>query len=264
MKKAIFILLALALVAGTSRSDLAAEVIPPAPAHHFNDYANVVPKQTAEALDRKLDDFEKQTSNQIVVVVYPKMQSDSSIEDYAVRVAHKWGVGQKGRDNGVVLFVFTQDRKMFIATGYGLEGALPDVTAKTIIENEIKPRFRQNDYAGGLSAGIDAILAATKGEYQALPVKKQPSGNGWGTIIFWIILIILMIAIMRRNRSATYSRYGRRGGWGPIFIPPMGGGWGRSSGGGWGGSSGGGSWGGGGGFSGGGGGFGGGGAGGSW
>ena len=94
------------------------------------------------------------------------MESDSSIEDYTVRVAQAWQVGQKDKKNGAVLFVFVQDRKMFIQVGYGLEGALPDATCKRIIEDEIKPHFRNNDFDGGLSAGVAAILAATRGEYK--------------------------------------------------------------------------------------------------
>src|SRR5512135_2889675 len=108
----------------------AAEVIPPAPEHYFNDYAGVTSSDTASRLNKTLEDFERETSNQILVAVYPKMQSDSSIEDYTVRVAQSWRVGQKGKDNGAVLFVFVQDRKMFIQVGYGLEGALPDALAK--------------------------------------------------------------------------------------------------------------------------------------
>jgi uncharacterized protein len=249
----------------------AAEVIPPKPARHFNDYANVVDRATAQRLDRQLEDFEKQTSNQILVVVYPKMQSDSSIEDYTVRVAQKWGVGQKGRDNGAVLFVFLADHKMFIDVGYGLEGALPDALAKQIIERELRPRFRQNDFAGGLSAAINAMMSATKGEYKALPQNRmngRRSGKDMSVALFWIVVIIVFfLAFVRRNfgSGGYYSRgrYRRRG---PGFIFfPGGGGWG-SGGGGWGGG-GGGSWGGGGGgggFSSGGGSFGGGGAAGSW
>ena len=140
----------------------ASEVIPPAPVKHFNDYAGAVSPATAAQLNQKLEDFERQTSSQILVVVYPKMQSDSSIEDYTVRVAQSWKVGLKGKDNGALLFVFIQDRKMYIQVGYGLEGALPDALAKRIIENEIKPRFRNGDFNGGLTAGVNAILAATR------------------------------------------------------------------------------------------------------
>src|SRR5207248_10233990 len=124
---------------------------------YVNDYANVLSRSTLADLNQKLRDFESQTSNQVLVVIYPKMQSDSSIDDYAVRVAQAWGVGRKDRKNGVVLFIFTQDRKMTLQVGYGLEGAMPDAISKRIIEDEIKPHFQQNDYNGGVRAGIDAI-----------------------------------------------------------------------------------------------------------
>src|SRR3954452_15237344 len=110
----------------------AAEVIPPAPKLYFNDYAQVVSPATAQQSNQTLEEFERQTSNQILVAIYPKMQSDSSIEDYTVRVARAWKVGQKEKNNGAILFVFTEDRKMFIQVGYGLEGALPDVIGKRI------------------------------------------------------------------------------------------------------------------------------------
>src|SRR5437762_1387159 len=97
--------LLVALVATFTR---AAELIPPAPANHFNDYAGVVRPATVRQLDAELTQFERDTSNQIVVAVFPKMQSDSSVEDYTVRVAQKWGVGQKGRKNGAVLFSFQE------------------------------------------------------------------------------------------------------------------------------------------------------------
>jgi uncharacterized protein len=240
----------------------AAEVIPPPPAKYFNDYANVATSAAATRLNRTLEDFERETSNQIVVAVYNKMQSDSSIEDYTVRVAQSWRVGQKEKNNGAVLFVFAQDRKMFLQVGYGLEGALPDAICKRIIEDEIKPHFRNGNFDAGLSAGVAAILAATKGEYrgtgrtgaQPLVVTNSTPSRGLPpvAIVFIVILaIIILISARRRSRRGYYSRGGwTSGGWG-------GGSWGGGSSGGW-------SGGGGGGFSSGGGSFGGGGAGGSW
>jgi len=233
-----------------------AEVIPPAPARYFNDYAKVVSPNIAQQLNQTLEDFERETSSQIVVAIYPKMQSDSSIEDYAVRVAQSWGVGQKGKNNGAVLFVFIQDRKMTIQTGYGLEGALPDAICKRIIEDEIKPGFKAGDYDSGLAAGVSAMLSAAKGEYKGTgrtvndgnysPNASNGSGNHGSPVLFFLfvaIVIILIIASPRRGGGFFYSS----GGW-------------DSSGGGWSGGGGGG----GGGFSGGGGSFGGGGASGSW
>src|ERR1043165_8238042 len=115
----------------------AAEVIPAAPRDQFNDYAGLVAPATAQALESQLTQFERDTSNQILVAIYPHMQSDSSIEDYTVRVAQAWRAGTKEKKNGAVLFIFSNDRKLYIQVGYGLEGALPDATCKQIIENEI-------------------------------------------------------------------------------------------------------------------------------
>jgi uncharacterized protein len=240
----------------------AAEVMPPPPKQYFNDYAGVVSAGTAQQLNHELEDFERQTSSQIIVAVFPKMQSDSSIEDYTVRIAQSWKVGQKAKDNGAVLFVFVNDRKMFIQTGYGLEGALPDATAKMIIENEIKPRFRNGDYDGGLKAGVAAMMAAVRGEYKGTGKTAAERGaegsGGWIAVLFFVIFFFLIaVATMRRQRrgrSLGWGGYPYVGGW-TIGSGGFGGvGSGGFSGGGFSGGS----------FSGGGGSFGGGGAGGSW
>jgi uncharacterized protein len=236
----------------------AAEVIPPKPAGYFNDSANVVPKEKALALNERLAQFERETSNQIVVAVFPKMESDSDIFDYTYRVKERWGVGQKGTNNGAVLFVFVQDRQMFLQVGYGLEGVLPDITARDITEHVIKPHFKTGDYPTGLEAGINAIIQATRGEYkgsgQTVLEKRRPaSGSGSRGLTFIIILfVVLMLVRLGRKRGG----YGYTGMGGPFVSSGWGGGWsgGSSS------SSGGGFSG----FSGGGGGGGGGGAGSSW
>jgi uncharacterized protein len=263
-------LLGLTTLLSFSQPLRAAEVIPSRPqGNYINDYAHVLSNPTVSDLNRKLNDFEKQTSNQVLVVIYPKMQSDSSIDDYAVRVAHAWGVGRKDRANGIVLFIFTQDRKMTIQVGYGLEGPLPDALAKDIIEDVIKPHFRNNDYDGGVRAGVDAIMKATKGEYKGTGRSAASSQRPhWiGPLLTVVAILLIIRAIRRRTQGAIYGPagvYRRRfgGGFWPGYY--IGGGFGR--GGGWGG--GGGSWGGGGGggggFSAGGGSFGGGGASGSW
>ena len=123
----------LLLVLSTFASTIlfAAEVIPPKPTGYFNDYAGVVSKEAALRFNEQLAQFERETSNQVVVAIFPKMQSDSSIEDYGQRVAQAWGVGQKrvSQGNGVVLLVFIADRQISLQVGYGLEGALPDVVA---------------------------------------------------------------------------------------------------------------------------------------
>ncbi len=227
------------------------EVIPPMPAEYFNDYVNVVSPATASQLNQTLENFERQTSEQIVVAVFPKMQSDSSVDDYTERVASSWRVGQKDKNNGAVLFVFVQEHRTFIQVGYGLEGVLPDALCKRIIDEQITPRFKAGDYDAGLTAGVQSMIAATKGEYKGngQTVDDRRHNNPGGSIIPILIIIFVIISIISRRGSGL-------GPW--ILLSGMGS---NNS---WGSGRGGGGGGGGGGFSGGGGSFGGGGAGGSW
>ena len=230
---------------------LADEVIPSPPAAYFNDYANVVSAGTVAQLNQTLEDFERQSSDQIVVAVFPKMQSDSSIEDYTVRVARSWQVGQKNKNNGAVLFVFVQEHKIFLQVGYGLEGVLPDALCKRIIDEQITPRFKAGDFDGGLTAGVQAILAAIKGEYKGTGTTVAEQLRRLKEIapkVFILIIFVLIFVVFLRGGTLgrgyscwTIGSGGSSGGWG---------GGGFSGGGG--------------GFSGGGGSFGGGGAGGSW
>ena len=248
-------LLVSALIVFCVKNLCAAETVPPKPAGYFNDYAGVVSKEAALRFNEQLAQFERETSNQVLVAVFRKMESDSSIEDYTQRVAQAWGVGKKGRRNGAVLFVFIEDRKMYIQVGYGLEGTLPDATAFDITERHIKPHFKKSDYEGGLATGIDLIGKAIRGEYtgtgKTQAEEKSGSGSGLGLLIF-IIFVVIFLFVIRRRRRGGYGYSGMGG--------PFSGGW----------SSGGGSWssgspgGGFSGFSGGGGSFGGGGAGSSW
>jgi uncharacterized protein len=251
-------LLVAALFASLAIESQGAEIIPPKPDRYFNDYAGVVSKEGALRFNEQLAQFERETSDQVVVAIFPKMQSDSDIADYTQRVAQAWGVGQKERRNGVVLFVFVQDRKMFIQVGYGLEGALPDITAFDITDYRIKPHFRSGDYEGGLAAGIDSILQAIRGEYKGTgKTVRETRGSEKGStlvpnLLLFFFFMMLLFFLSRLKRQSGY-RYSSSGG-------PYVGGWSRGSGGGWssggdGGFSG---------FSGGGGSFGGGGAGSSW
>ncbi len=239
-------------------SAFAAERIPPKPDRYFNDYAGVVSKQAALRFNEQLAQFERETSNQVLVAVYHKMETDSDIADYTRRIAQSWGVGQKDRRNGAVLFVFLDDHKMFIQVGYGLEGTLPDVTAFDITERHIKPRFKANDYEGGLAVGIDLMMKAIRGEYKGSgKTVKESSGkeqNGGCSVLVVIIFVLILLMIIRSRRRSGYGYSS----WGGPFIGGWsggGGGWSSGGGGGGGGFSG---------FSGGGGSFGGGGAGSSW
>ncbi|HEY7409531.1 MAG TPA: TPM domain-containing protein [Vicinamibacteria bacterium] len=246
---------ALLLARGAAAQSPAAPV--PSPTGFFNDWAGVVPPAAADRLERKLREFDAQTSSQVVVAVFPELPS-ASLEDFTVRTAEAWKAGRKELDNGVVLFVFVADRRIRLEVGYGLEGALPDALARRIIDEQITPRFAKGDYAGGLEAGVDAVLAATRGEYKAAPKRKDsPEWLAIAIPVAFILLNLWLFNRARHGRYVTYSPYGRRGGRAVWYGSRSVGGWG-GGGSSWGGG------GGGGGFSGGGGSFGGGGASGSW
>ena len=242
----------------------AEEPLPPPPAAYFNDYAGVVSAGDAARLDAKLDQFAKETSTQVVVAIFDHLPSPA-LEDFTVRTAEAWRVGRKDWDNGAVLFVFVKDRKLRIETGYGLEGALPDALARRILDDQVVPHLRQGDWAAGLEAGIDGILAATRGEYKAEPQRRRQEGVPPLTLLIVLFFVVLLMWLARQG--ARHMPSGRTySGRGPRRDGSY---WGGSSWGGWGGGGGfgggGGSFGGGGGgFSGGGGSFGGGGASSSW
>ena len=245
----------------------AAETIPPVPPRFFNDYAGVVSAGTEERLNAALENLEKTDSSQILVAVYPKMESQTAMEDYTVRVARAWRVGQTNLNNGAILFVFMEDRAMRIEVGYGLEGAIPDATAKRIIEEQIIPHFRSGNPEQGLAAGVQALIAAAKGEYQGsggtVGGRARPrQQKGWVGIFILVFILLSIIGRIGRGRRGYLYRRGGRTMWGGPFIGGFGGGGFRGGGGFGGGFSGGGGFGGG--FSGGGGSFGGGGASGSW
>jgi uncharacterized protein len=239
-----------------------AETIPPKPDRYFNDYAGVVSRGAADRFNEQLAQFERETSNQIVVAIWRTMPSQSSIEDFTQRTFQAWQVGQKGQNNGVVFFVFVDDRRMRIQPGYGLEGALPDITCNEIIRDAVAPRFRAKDFEGGLGAGIDLIFKAIRGEYKGSgkTVRESESRSSQsstaGLLVFFFLLVIILLAMRASRRFGGY-RY--TGGGGPFVSGNWGGGGWSSGGGGW--SSGGGGFSG---FSGGGGSSGGGGASGSW
>ncbi len=236
----------------------AADPLPAKPSQFVSDKAGILSAQTIATLNSRLEAFERDTSNQVIVATFPKVPDGFVLEDFSQRTAEAWGIGQRKDDNGVALFVFPKDRKTRIEVGYGLEGALPDILAKRIIENEMLPAFRAGNFDSGVSRGVNAILQATRGEYQGTGrTDADREGGEQGSWIFLLLFILIIMIIITANRNALrrgtyYGPRGRR----TVWTPPIGGGWG---GGGFGRGSGGG-----GGFSGGGGSFGGGGASGSW
>jgi len=222
------------------------------------DDADLLSASDIAELDAGLKALEDKSSDQVVVVTLPSLQG-FTIEDFGYQLGRHWGIGTKEKDNGVLLIVAPNERKVRIEVGRGLEPLLTDAMSNVIINGAILPRFRSGDYAGGIKEGVKGIELVLTGDAAELAerVKGRRDADDpkidWLLVLFWTIIILWFIWVTWR--STQRQAYGRRGG--PIFFPGPGSG-GGSSGGGWSGS------GGGGGFSGGGGSFGGGGSSGSW
>lgn len=233
--------------------------VPARPDGPVLDAADLLSRTEEARLAQKLMTYEDTTSTALVVVTLATLDG-APISDYAVMLGREWQIGQQGKDNGVVVLVSRDERKVFIATGYGLEGAIPDAVANRIVDGIITPAFRQGDFYAGLDRGTDAIIQAARGEFTAdrpTPGSSRRDDDGFPALGFILMIFIYFIITSIRRGGGGPGKKRRKGGSGPIII------WGG------GGSSGG--FGGGGGFSGGGGfggfgggSFGGGGAGGSW
>ncbi len=222
--------------------------VPPAPQGRVSDYAGLLSPSDRARLEDRLAGIERATSNQFVVAIFRSLEGDS-LEDFSIRLAEAWKVGRKGRDNGLILLLFTEDRKVRIEVGYGLEGAIPDILAGQVIRQVLAPRFREGDYAGGLLAAVDALDRASRGEFEALP-ERRPARAPAPLVGLLPLLAFVALGVLAARRRSSVMGGRRRGAGGIWWIGP----WGGFGGGGFGV----------GGFSGGGGGFGGGGASGGW
>ncbi len=235
---------------------------PPNPPKLVNDFANILTADQRQALETKLYQFDDTTTNQVTVVIVPKLDG-RDVADVALDLGRSWGVGNKKSNNGVILLISVEDRKLNISPAYGLEKVLPDLVCQQIIDNIIVPDFKGNDYYAGINQGTDAIIEATKGEFKA-PANYNQRGKGaggMGKLILFIIIIVVVLALSSGGGGGGGSFMSRRGAM-PFIIGNM---LGSGSRGGFGGFGGGGGGSGGGGFGGfGGGSFGGGGSSGSW
>jgi uncharacterized protein len=195
------------MLAGISM--VAAQDIPdkPNPPRLVNDLAGLLSTGEAESLERKLVAFNDSTSTQIAVVIVPSLNGYEKM-DFTFRLAEKWGVGQQGKNNGVVVMVkpktATEKGEAFIASGYGVEGVLPDAICKRIVDNEMIPYFQAGDYYGGINAATDAIMLAVKGEYAA---DQHPRGKKSSPVATVIPIIIIMVVffLIRSSRARSYS-----------------------------------------------------------
>ncbi|MBR5119076.1 MAG: TPM domain-containing protein [Muribaculaceae bacterium] len=224
------------------------------------DLAGVIDPVTAQEIEDSLEYFSRTTSNQILVMTVTSI-GGADISEYATQLGRDWGVGHEGDNNGVVILikVKTENEKgnAFIATGYGVEAVLPDVLCKRIIEKEMIPHFKENDYAGGIKDALAVIMPAMKGEFDKEEYMGDDGDAILGLIVFIAIICLIVVSMKKGGMGNGTGTNTRTYTGGPIIFP--GGYSGSSRGGSWGGGSSSGGWGGFGGGS-----FGGGGAGGSW
>jgi len=184
--------------------------VPPAPARRVNDFAGALLGADLERLERKLTERERSSTNQVVVAIFRSLRGES-LEDYSVRVAQAWRVGQKGLDNGVVFLIFLDDRRMRLEVGYGLEGTLTDALASAILAQTVAPRFREGKVADGIAAGLDAIDQVIAGTYGRSGTRAR-SDDGIPLIGF-ALLAGLGVAALAGAGMVMNARAQRRRGW---------------------------------------------------
>lgn len=192
-----FILYILALLVLVSQA-LALDV--PQLKGRVNDYAGLLSPQAAQELEQRLAAFERSDSTQVVVLTIPTLAGEN-LEDFSIRVAEAWRIGQKGLDNGAILLIAKQERKVRIEVGRGLEGKLTDLVAGRIIRGDIAPRFKAGDFDGGVTAGVTAIMAVVKGEYKAQPRDIRQARKSappiFSLLIFLLVACVFLGALSR-------------------------------------------------------------------
>lgn len=178
---------------------------------HVNDRAGLLRSDTVIKLEQYLSEFERSDSTQLVLLTIPSLEGES-LEEYTLKVAESWGIGQKGKDNGALLLIARDERKIRIEVGYGLEGRLTDLLSGRIIANEISPRFKAGNFNDGVVAGMVAMVEAVRGEYQGTgsTTSKKKERNPWGILL---LLLFLGPGVMLLNRSSGMGgSHHRRGG----------------------------------------------------
>ncbi|SHN08980.1 uncharacterized protein SAMN04488057_106161 [Cyclobacterium lianum] len=192
----------------------------PNPPRLVNDFSETLSEQQERQLENKLLAYNDSTSSQVSIVLINSV-GPYAISDYAFQLGDKWGIGRKDKDNGILILAAMKDREVFIATGYGMEGAIPDALAKRIVEQLIVPNFRSGDYYTGLDQATDMIFMLASGEYQAA---EQLSENGRpsGTFPFILIFIVgFIILSLIKNRKDNNNHMGGKHGGVDFFTTMM-------------------------------------------
>ena len=188
--------------------------VPPKPAKYVTDNAGVVSAPAANRLNEKLAAFERETSNQVIFWIDRKVPEGTTLEEFANRCVHEWGVGQKGKSNGVTFFLFTDERRMRMEVGYGLEGAIPDARAHRIDSEIIAPLLKAGDVGAALDAGADAIFAAVRGEpYKGTGrTAAETQRQNPNALVFFLPILLVFFVCFAFLLVARFARRGGRGG----------------------------------------------------
>jgi uncharacterized protein len=177
---------------------------------YVNDYAGMISPQTKATLEEELRAFEQSDSTQIVVLTIPSLEGEV-LEEFSIKVAEQWKIGQKGKDNGIIVLAAKQDRKIRIEVGRGLEGKITDLLSGRIIDSVIKPKFKEGDYDSGFISGIHALIAATRGEFKADSRRETNRRNGSSRLLTFLIfggIAILVLGSMSRTAGAIGGAVG--------------------------------------------------------
>jgi uncharacterized protein len=199
-----------------SQAVFASDDFPSRSNHLVTDYTNTLSPQEQNQLESKLVDFNNATSTQIAIVIMTSI-GGYEVNDYAAQLGEKWGVGQKGKNNGILILLSMETHDVSIQIGYGLEGAAPDMLAKRIIENEMIPSFKQGDFYSGLEKGTNALMALVKGEFTADEYMNREEQIPWG-IIGIVLMIIFISFAVGANRARNYARTNHIPFWTAWFL----------------------------------------------
>ncbi len=207
MKQFLIILFCFFSISLVSAQDLLPKPNPP---RLVNDAANVLSPEQKDILERKLVALDDSSSNQIAVVLI-KTLNDYPIEEYATKLFRDWGIGNKKTNNGILLIAAIDDRKIRIEVGYGLEGAMPDITTASIIRNDIVPNFKVGDYYHGIDLAINSIAKAAVGEYKVKRDKPKGGAGTGGSIFIFLIILVVVIAMVSGGRGGGGGMMSRSG-----------------------------------------------------
>ena len=222
----LIILISLLHLSGYAQDDL-----PEKPESWVNDYATVLSNSEKQNLEGMLSSLQQRSSNQIFIAIFKTMPENQYLDDFSVKLYDKWKPGLAEQDNGILMVIFIDDRKIRIEVGYGLEDVVTDAQAGAVIRNHIAPQFQTGNYYGGIKAALDVLIPAAEGKYQ-IPIEQQKRKKGKDSPIAAVLIVFFIFTVLSRifgRRSTGYGSRGRHTGFGGPFI--FGGGRGGSGGG---------------------------------